>query len=110
MLRGMPVRWRILVVLAVVAFANYFLRNALSYAAPSIRDEFHFTSTELGWILGAFNVTYTFLQVPGGIFGQKLGPRLALGSITITWGVLTWLTGFVPALMALVPTTRPSSS
>lgn len=100
MLRGMPVRWRILVVLAVVAFANYFLRNALSYAAPSIRSEFHFTSTELGWILGAFNVTYTFLQVPGGIFGQKLGPRLALGSITITWGVLTWLTGFVPALMA----------
>jgi ACS family glucarate transporter-like MFS transporter len=100
MLRGMPVRWRILVVLAFVAFANYFLRNALSYAAPSIREEFHFTSAELGWILGAFNVTYTFLQVPGGIFGQKLGPRLALGSITITWGVLTWLTGFVPALMA----------
>lgn len=100
MLRGMPVRWRILVVLAFVAFANYFLRNALSYAAPSIREEFHFTSAELGWILGAFNVTYTFLQVPGGIFGQKLGPRLALGSITITWGVLTWLTGFVPSLMA----------
>jgi ACS family glucarate transporter-like MFS transporter len=100
MLRGIPVRWRILIVLSCVAFVNYFLRNALSYAAPSIRSEFHFTSTELGWILGAFNVTYTFLQVPGGIFGQKLGPRLALGSITITWGVLTWLTGFVPSLMA----------
>ena len=98
--RGIPVRWRILALLSVVAFVNYFLRNALSYAAPSIRTEFDFTSAELGWILGAFNVTYTFLQVPGGIFGQKLGPRLALGSITITWGVLTWLTGFVPSLMA----------
>lgn len=98
--RRIPVRWRILALLSLVAFVNYFLRNALSYAAPSIRSEFQFTSAELGWILGAFNVTYTFLQVPGGIFGQKLGPRLALGSITITWGVLSWLTGFVPALMA----------
>ena len=100
MMRAMPVRWRLLALLAVVAFVNYFLRNALSYAAPSIREEFHFTSAELGWILGAFNVTYTFLQVPGGIFGEKYGPRIALGSITITWGVLTWLTGFAPSLMA----------
>jgi ACS family glucarate transporter-like MFS transporter len=100
MSRRIPVRWRILALLSVVAFANYFLRNALSYAAPSIRTEFGFTSAELGWILGAFNVTYTFLQVPGGIFGEKLGPRLALGSITITWGVLTWFTGFAPSLMA----------
>ena len=97
---GVPVRWRILALLSMVAFVNYFLRNALSYAAPGIRSEFHFTSAELGWILGAFNVTYAFLQVPGGIFGEKLGPRLALGSIAVTWGVLTWLTGFVPALMA----------
>jgi ACS family glucarate transporter-like MFS transporter len=100
MLRGIPVRWRILALLAVVAFVNYFLRNALSYAAPSMRAEFGFSSAELGWILGAFNITYTFLQVPGGIFGEKFGPRLALGSITITWGLLTWLTGFAPGLMA----------
>src|SRR5262245_54156695 len=96
----MPVRWRILALLAFVSLVNYFLRNALSYAAPDIRSEFHFTSAELGWILGAFNVTYAILQVPGGIFGEKLGPRLALGSIAITWGVLTWLTGFVPGVMA----------
>lgn len=100
MLRSIPVRWRLLVLLSFIAFVNYFLRNALSVAAPSIRAEFNFTSTELGWILGAFNVTYTLLQIPGGMFGERLGPRLALGSIAITWGVLTWLTGFVPGLMA----------
>src|SRR5262245_33938229 len=95
-----PVRWRLLALLAFVALVNYFLRNAITVAAPSIRSEFHFSSAELGWILGASNVTYALLQVPGGIFGQKYGPRLALGGLAITWGVLTWFTGFVPGLMA----------
>ena len=93
-------RWRLLGVLFVVSFINYLLRNALSVAIPSIRTEFGFTSTELGWILGSFNISYTLLQIPGGIFGQKFGPRRALGSIAITWGVLTALTGFAPSLLA----------
>ena len=93
-------RWRLLFVLFIVSFVNYLLRNELSVAAPSIRAEFGFTSTELGWIIGAFNISYTLLQIPGGIFGERFGPRLAFGSITVTWGVLTWFTGFAPGLMA----------
>jgi ACS family glucarate transporter-like MFS transporter len=103
-LRSVPVRWRVLFVLFIVSFVNYLLRNALSVAAPSIRTEFHFTSAELGWILGAFNISYTILMIPGGVFGERYGPRLALGSITVTWGVLTWLTGFAPNLMAATAT------
>jgi MFS transporter, ACS family, glucarate transporter len=99
-LAAVPVRWRLLSVLFVVSFVNYLLRNALSVAAPGIRAEYGFTSAELGWILGAFNISYTILQIPGGIFGEKLGPRRALGSIAVTWGLLTALTGFAPALMA----------
>jgi MFS transporter, ACS family, glucarate transporter len=98
--RAIPVRWRLLGVLFVVSFVNYLLRNALSVAVPSIREEFGFTSAELGWILGAFNISYTLLQIPGGIFGERFGPRRALGSIAITWGVLTAFTGFAPGLMA----------
>jgi MFS family permease len=100
MLRRIPVRWRVLAVLFLVSFVNYALRNVLSVAAPSLREEFGFTSTELGWILGSFSLSYTLLQVPGGIFGQRYGTRRALGFLTVSWGVLTWLTGFAPGLMA----------
>lgn len=100
MLRGIPVRWRLLFVLFVVSFVNYLLRNALSVAVPSIRSEFGFTSAEIGWILGAFNVSYTLMMIPGGVFGERYGPRLALGSVTVTWGLLTALTGFAPSLLA----------
>src|SRR5262245_21893885 len=99
-LRRVPVRFRILAVLFVLSFVNYLLRNNLSIAMPSIRQEFGFSSAELGWILGSFNFAYALFQIPGGIYGEVFGPRRALAIIAIGWGVLTFLTGFVPALMA----------
>jgi len=99
-LRRFPVRFRILGVLFVLSIVNYLLRNNLSIALPSIRHEFGFTSTELGWILGSFNLSYALFQLPGGIYGDVYGPRRAMAWIAISWGVLTFLTGFAPALMA----------
>ncbi len=99
-LSAMPVRFRILAVLIALSFINYLLRNNISVAMPSIREEFGFTSTEIGWILGSFNLSYTLCQIPGGIFGETIGHRRALAIIAVTWGVLTWLTGFAPGLMA----------
>src|SRR6185503_20159173 len=100
MLRAIPVRWRVLFVLFVVSFVNYFLRNALSVAVPSIQGEFGYTNEEIGWILNAFNISYTLMMIPGGIFGERYGPRRALGGIAVAWGILTWFTGFAPGLMA----------
>jgi MFS transporter, ACS family, glucarate transporter len=98
--RAIPIRWRVLAVLFVVSFVNYFLRNALSVAYPSIQNEFGYTNEEMGWILNAFNISYTLMMIPGGVFGERYGPRRALGFVAVVWGVLTWATGFVPGLMA----------
>ena len=99
-LRAVAVRYRILGLLFALSVVNYLLRNNISVAIPSIREELGFTSAEIGWILGSFNVTYTLLQLPGGLFGERYGPRRALMIIAITWGLLTFFTGFVPSLMA----------
>ena len=96
----MPVRFRILAVLIVLSFVNYVLRNNFSVVIPSIREEFGFSGEEIGWILGSFNISYTLCQIPGGVFGEVFGPRRALAVIAVTWGLLTFLTGFAPALMA----------
>lgn len=98
--RGIAVRYRVLALLFVLSFVNYLLRNSLSVAVPGIRAEFGFTSTELGWILGSFNLSYTLLMIPGGILGERLGPRRALAIIAVTWGLLTAFTGFAPTLFA----------
>jgi len=104
MQRRIPVRWRVLSVLFLVCLVNYFLRNVPSVAMDSIAVEFSFTKVEVGYILGAFGLSYTLLQVPGGLFGQRYGTRRALGFLTIAWGLLTWLTGFAPGLMAATAT------
>ncbi len=94
-----PVRYRILGLLFMLSFVNYFLRNNLSVALPSIRQEYGFSNAELGWILFSFNFAYTLFQIPGGVFGDVLGSRRALTIITVSWGLLTALTGFAPSLM-----------
>ena len=96
---AVPVRFRILGLLFVLSFVNYLLRHSMSVALPSIREEFSFTTTELGWILGSFNIAYALFQVPGGVFGDVLGPRRALTVAAVTWGVLTGVTGFAPDLL-----------
>src|SRR6185503_14707696 len=47
----------------------------------------------------AFNVAYAIFQIPGGVFGDVFGSRRALAIVTVSWGVLTALTGFLPGLM-----------
>jgi ACS family glucarate transporter-like MFS transporter len=95
-----PVRYRILGLLFFLSFVNYFLRNNFSVVVPSIREEFHFSQEEIGWILASFNFAYALFQIPGGVFGDLVGPRRALALIAITWGVLTALTGFTAQLFA----------
>jgi ACS family glucarate transporter-like MFS transporter len=97
---GMPVRYRILVLLSAISFANYFLRNNISVSMSGIREMFAFSHAEVGWIFGSFNVAYALFQIPGGVFGDVLGSRRALTIIAVSWTVLTALTGFVPHLMA----------
>lgn len=101
---AVPVRFRILGLLFVLSFVNYLLRNNLSVALPSIRQEFGFTTTELGWILGGFNVAYTAFQIPGGRFGDAYGPRRALTIAALAWGVLTVATGLIPGLAVATAT------
>jgi len=72
-----PVRYRILGLLFVLSFVNYFLRNNFSVAQTTIQDEFHFSHAQIGWILGSFNVAYTLFNIPGGVFGDVFGSRRA---------------------------------
>lgn len=97
---ALQVRHRILAVLFVLCFVNYLLRNNLSIAAPWMQEDLGITNIELGWIFFSFNLSYTLLQIPGGIFGQIFGPRRALAWLAVSWGVLTFFTGFLPGLMA----------
>ena len=90
------VRWRILVILTLVSFVSYVLRSNLSIAAPAMIADLGLTEIQWGWILAAFTAGYTIFQFPGGLFGDRIGPRRALTSIAVLWALLTMVTTLVP--------------
>ena len=90
------VRWRILLILVLASFISYVLRTNLSFAAPAMMDDLGLDEIQWGWVLAAFTAGYAIFQVPGGVLGDRFGPRRVITSIAILWGVLTLMTSLVP--------------
>jgi len=90
------VRWRVFLLLAMASFVAYVLRSDVSIAAPVMMLEFGLTELEWGWVVAAFMTSYAIFQFPGGIFGDKVGPRKALAIIASLWSVAMLLEVLVP--------------
>ncbi len=78
------------------AFLSYLLRMNITVAQQYIARDFHFTDTQIGSIFSAFLIGYSLFQIPGGVLGDKWGPRLVLGACGFGLAVTTALTGFLP--------------
>ena len=90
------VRWRVMWWLAIASVVAYVLRFNLSVAGPAMMHDLGLTEAQLGLVLGAFAWSYGLLQVPGGMLGERFGPRRTLAVAFVCWFATT-------ALMALVP-------
>lgn len=96
------VRWRVISWVVLAAVVAYILRYNMSVAAPAMMHDLGLTEQQLGYVLGAFAWTYGLLQVPGGMVGQRFGPRLTMAAMLVGWFVTT-------ALMAAVPHALPAA-
>jgi sugar phosphate permease len=92
--RPTHVRYTVLVLVVMVYFITYLDRVLLSNALPVIQKQFKFSIETFGLIIGCYNWAYALFQIPGGWFGDRAGPRIALASVVIWWSVFTFLTGF----------------
>jgi len=89
-----PTRTRYLVLAFIIAayFITYVDRVLLSVAEPFIEKSFGFSTITMGWVLFCYSIAYAAFQIPGGWFGDKVGPRLAMTCVVIWWSVFTALT------------------
>ena len=90
------VRWRILLILALASFISYVLRTNLSFAAPEMMADLGLSEIQWGYILAAFTAGYAIFQFPGGLLGDRFGPRRVLTAIAVLWAALTVATSLVP--------------
>ncbi len=59
------------------AFLAYLQQKSITVAADRMMPELHLSQVQIGWIMEAFVVGYALFQLPGGIFGQRVGARRA---------------------------------
>jgi sugar phosphate permease len=93
-MRPTRVRYIVLGFTVAIYMITYMDRVVISNAAPVIQKEFGFSLITMGWILASFRWAYALFQIPGGWFGDRIGPRRALAIIVTWWSVFTSLTAF----------------
>jgi ACS family glucarate transporter-like MFS transporter len=76
-------------------------RTNLSIVGETMMRELGLTEIQLGYVLSAFAWGYAIFQFPGGIFGDVVGSRKAITLMAVGWGVLTILTGLIPASVSI---------
>lgn len=74
---------------------NYMDRAAIGYAQLQMSESLGISLATYGTVAAIFFVAYTVLEVPSNIVMKKVGARIWLARIAITWGIVTILTGFV---------------
>ena len=90
------IRWIVLAVIIFASFVAYVLRTNFSIVSETMMHDLSMNEYQLGMVFSAFAAGYAFFQFPGGILGDKLGPRFTITAIAIVWSLLAVVTAIIP--------------
>ena len=80
---------------------NYMVRSSLSPLLIPILEEFKLTYAQAGILATAFFYAYTFMQLPAGHLGDRLGRKVVLILCTSWWGLMSLFTGLAHSFASL---------
>jgi ACS family tartrate transporter-like MFS transporter len=89
------IAWRLLPVLTKANVFNYLDRNNIAYAALTMNRELGLTATAFGNGAGILFLGYCLLEVPSNMILYRVGARVWLARIMISWGLISAATIFV---------------
>src|SRR5215472_13678367 len=89
------IAWRIVPFLMVCYFVSYLDRVNVGFAALQMVKGLRMSSTVFGLGGGIFFVSYFLFEVPSNLLLEKVGARLWIARIMITWGFLAAGTAFI---------------
>lgn len=92
--RPTHVRYLVLALILAMTILNFVDRTGLGVAAPFLSKEIGLDKVQMGAIFAAFGTAYAICLVPGGIFADLLGSRLAYTFALVTWSCAIVLQGF----------------
>jgi MFS transporter, ACS family, glucarate transporter len=99
-----PLRHRVLILVALASAITYLDRVCLSAAAPAIMHDLGLSNIQMGYAFSVFPLAYGIFEMPMGWLGDRLGQRKMITRIVACWSSFTALTGIVvgyPGLLAV---------
>src|SRR5260221_1107710 len=66
-----------------------------SFAALTMRGDLNMSAADYGFAVGTFYWAYFLFEVPSNIIMEKVGPRIWIARIMVTWGIFATATAFV---------------
>jgi len=89
------VSWRLLPLVALAYCIAYIDRSNISFAALTMNNDLGFSAYIYGWGAGIFFFGYFLFEIPSNLILEKVGARIWIARIMITWGIISALTAFV---------------
>lgn len=83
------VRWRLIPFLFLLYIIAYLDRVNVGFAALDMNRDLGFSAAIYGLGSGIFFLSYTLLEVPSNLMLARVGARLWIARIMLTWGVLS---------------------
>lgn len=86
---------RLLPLMGLLYFFNYLDRVNVGYAALRMNEDLGLSSAAYGLGAGLFFVGYIVFEVPSNLLLHRLGARIWIARIAVTWGILASAMAFV---------------
>jgi MFS transporter, ACS family, tartrate transporter len=89
------VAWRLIPFMSLLYFVAFLDRVNIGFAALTMNADLGLTKAMFGFASGIFFIGYVLFEVPSNIIMERVGARLWIARIMITWGLLSAGTAFV---------------
>ncbi len=86
---------RILPFIFVCYVVSYLDRTNVGFAALTMNKDLGLTAEQFGFGAGLFFIGYFLFEIPSNLIMQKVGARIWIARIMITWGLFSMATAFV---------------
>ncbi len=88
-------RTRIIPFLLLLYFVAYLDRINIGFAALTMNSALGITPPQFGLLAGIFFWGYFFFEIPSNLLLHRIGARIWIARILISWGIVAMLTGAV---------------
>jgi MFS transporter, ACS family, aldohexuronate transporter len=82
-------RWTICAIFFLGSTVNYIDRGTIAILAPFLQPLFHWSESDYGWIVFAFQSSYAIMMVVSGGVIDRLGTRLGYALAMAWWSAAT---------------------